>query len=56
MKKMIKKIGAFELKLRDEFGIPMYKSKGKPKNIMNDLDCFLKDKGLYNARKPKRKQ
>jgi hypothetical protein len=57
MRKVMQKINAFELKMRDEFGSHIFKSKGKPKSLMQELDCFLKEKGLYNAGKsrPRRK-
>lgn len=50
MGKIMKLIGDFEIRLRDEFGIPVFKSKGKPKKITDDIEEFFKIKGLSNVR------
>jgi len=50
MKKLIEKINNFEIKIRDEFGIPIYKGKGKPTNLIQELNYFMEDKGLLNGR------
>ena len=46
-------VNTWELRLKDEFLTPIFKAKGKPKTIMTELDDFLKQKGMFNVRKPK---
>lgn len=53
MKKILKMIGNFEVRLKDEFSTPIFKAKGNPSKISEELDDFFKIKGLNNVRKPK---
>jgi len=41
-----KRIARFEIQCKDEFKVAIWKGKGKPKNILNELEDFFKEKGL----------
>lgn len=52
-RKSRKKIEQWEIDFRDEFGIKIWKCKGRPNKVTKEFDNFLIEKGLKNARKRK---